>query len=135
MQRLIAESTFSAILRPSAAKDLYKSVMQRFEIAHGLLFNKNVSLNRLVSRERFAEIARKALASGQIGKRPTNLRPDLKITKEQAEELRRDGKTVEEWFIRTPEEEIIVAKMRADWEAEHGPIKDALNNEFKNGRK
>lgn len=97
--------------------------MNRFEIAQGLLFNYNISLNKLEKRTDFADIATKMLHAGQLGAKPTNLSPDLKITKDEAERLRRDGKVVEEWFIRTEEEEKIVEHMKEEWVKQHGPIK------------
>jgi len=102
--------------------------MNRFEIVHGLLFNYNISLNKLEKRNDFADIATNMLKSGQIGKRPKNLRPDLKITKDEADRLRRDGKVVEEWFIRTDEEELIVARMKDEWVKKYGPIKKIVSN-------
>lgn len=116
----MSDSAYASLLHPNAAKDLYRSVTNKFEIAHGLLFNFNTSLNKLEKRGHFEEIVSKLMAAGKIGRRPRNLSPDLKITKEKAEELRRDGKIVEEWFIRTPEEEEIVKKMKEEWKRVYG---------------
>lgn len=123
LHRATADSAYANLLVPQAAKDLYRSVIQKFEIAHSLLFNYNISINKLEKREKFTELATKLIAEGRIGRRPKNLRPDLKISKDKAEELRRDGKVVEEWFIRTPEEEEIVIQMKKDWEEKYGKLK------------
>jgi hypothetical protein len=126
LHRATADSAYASLLVPQAAKDLYKAVIQKFEIAHSLLFNYNISLNRLEKREQFTEVATRLLAEGKIGRRPKNLRPDLKISKDKAEQLRRDGKVVEEWFIRTDEEEEIVVQMKRDWEEKYGKLKQNM---------
>lgn len=115
LHKLISESSFASLLKPEAAKDLYRSVTNRFEMTHGLLFNNSVTLKTVEDREKFSDLVDRMRKAGVIGPRPVNLSPDLKITREEAEELRRDGKTVEEWFIRTDEEEEEVKKMIEDW--------------------
>lgn len=119
LSRLVADSAYASLLKPSHAKDLYRSVINKFEVAHGLLFNHNISLNKLEKREQFADIVARLVAEGSLGRAPKKLRPDLKISLADAEELRRDGKVVEEWFIRTPEEEEIVLQMKAEWAAKY----------------
>lgn len=119
LSRLVADSAYASLLKPSHAKDLYRSVINKFEVAHGLLFNHNISLNKLEKREQFADIVARLVAEGSLGRAPKKLRPDLKISLADAEELRRDGKVVEEWFIRTPEEEEIVTQMKAEWAAKY----------------
>jgi len=130
LSRLVADSAYATLLKPSHAKDLYRSVINKFEVAHGLLFNHNISLNKLEKREQFADIVTRMMAEGRLGPKPKNLRPDLKLSKADAEALRRDGNIVEEWFIRTPEEEEIVIQMKAEWAAKYPNYKKTNANPF-----
>lgn len=119
--RIITDMLTMSIVGPEKVSDLSRAVMQHFESLHGFLFNCRIDVVRVQERISFSELVRKYLNAGILGRRPKNLRPDLKLSIEEARERKAAGEEIPEWYIRTPQEEKIVERMKEEWKRRTSP--------------
>ena len=96
-------------------QDMHRTAMQHFESLHGFLFNHRIDVARVEARFSFAEMVKKYLNAGMLGRRPKNLRPDLKLSIDEANTRKAAGEDIPEWYIRTPQEEEIVVRMKEEY--------------------
>lgn len=120
--KILADSHILALLAPRDRPELQEEIFNKFDALRGLLFNNKYDMSRAKARLDFEVLVKARLESGEIGPNPKNLRPDLKLSKEKAEARKAAGETIPEWYIRTDEEEAIVAKMKEEWEAAKNKI-------------
>jgi hypothetical protein len=113
--RLLSNVCLLPVLEQNSRKDLHRQTIQNFEVLYGLMFNNRVNEKRIEERFKFEEAVTDALRKGLIGKEPKNLRPDFKISVAEANIRKERGEKVPDWYIRTPEEERIVERMKEAW--------------------
>ena len=112
--KILSDTAILALMAPKDMPNMQESIFKKFDALRGLLFNQRFDVARAEKRVEFEEIAKKMLSEGKIGRNP-KLRPDLKITQEEANTRKAKGEEIPEWYIRTEEDEAIVIKMIEEW--------------------
>lgn len=120
--RAFIDVGFIPAISPSRWGELNSRIERQLELIYGFSFNQDISTDILESRAQFGEIVTRALEAGQLGPAPRNLRPDLKISMEEAKRRRLEGENIPDWYVRSEDEEKIVEKMIADWKRIQGDI-------------
>lgn len=113
--KILADTAILGLVSHDDATSLQRAIFDKFDTLRGLLFNQYIDNNRVDARNSFAEQVKRELAAGTIGPAPKNLSPDLKLSQDEAKLRKDEGEEVPTWYIRTDEEEVIVAKMIEDW--------------------
>ncbi len=118
--KILADTAVLALIAPRDRPDMQEAIFKKFDALRGLLFNQQYDISRVEKRFEFAELVKAKLKAGEIGKTP-KLRPDLKLSQEEANTRKARGEEIPEWYIRTEEEEVVVLQMIEEWKNRTNP--------------